>query len=81
MKTIVTNSTAAPATTDTYASAYAKLSAIAERLKGAGATADLDSLVRDLREARAAHDFCKNRLDAIRREVDAEVEAAGEVAQ
>ena len=81
MKTIVTNAAAAPASTETYASAYAKLTAIAEKLKGAGGNADLDSLVQDLREARAAHNFCKSRLDAIRREVDAEVDAAGEVAQ
>jgi len=37
--------------------------------------------VDDLRAARAAHSICKARLDAIRREVDAEVEAAGEVAK
>ena len=72
-----TTTTAAPATTESYAVAYAKLTAIAEKLKGAGAMTDLETLVRDLREARAAHTFCKSRLDAIRREVDAEVEAAG----
>ncbi len=81
MKTTITNSTMAPAATETYASAYAKLNSIAEKLKGAGAMADLETLVLDLREARAAHAFCKSRLDAIRREVDAEVEAAAEVTQ
>ena len=75
-----TTMTAGPASTETYATAYARLTAIAERLRGAGATSDLESLVRDLRDARAAHAFCKNRLDAIRREVDAEVEAAGATA-
>ncbi len=75
-----TTMTAAPAVTESYATAYARLTTIAEKLKGAGATADLDGLVRDLREARAAHAFCKARLDAIRHEVDAEVEAAGETA-
>ena len=80
MKTTVTLSDAAPAATETYAAAYARLTAIAERLKGAGATSDLESVVRDLRDARAAHAFCKNRLDAIRREVDAEVEAVGATA-
>ncbi len=75
-----TTMTAAPADTESYATAYARLTTIAEKLKGAGATADLDGLVRDLREARAAHTFCKARLDAIRREVDAEVEAVGQTA-
>ncbi len=75
-----TTTTAAPAATESYATAYVRLSAIAERLKGAGATADLDGLVRDLREARALHAVLRSRLDAIRREVDAEVEAAGEIA-
>ena len=80
MKTTLTTATAAPASTETYAAAYARLTAIAERLKGAGAT-DVDTLVQDLRAARMAYSTCKSRLDAIRREVDAEVEAAGEVAR
>ena len=80
MKTTATNTAAAPASTETYAAAYAKLAAIAEKLKGAGAT-DVDTLVQDLRAARTAYATCKSRLDAIRREVDAEVEAAGEVAR
>lgn len=71
----------APASTETYASAYTRLASIAEKLRSTGATANLDSIVDDLRAARAAQAICKARLDAIRREVDAEVEAAGEVAQ
>ncbi len=73
--------TNAPASTETYAAAYNRLAAIAEKLRGTGATANLDGIVDDLRAARAAHAICKSRLDAIRREVDAEVEAASEVAQ
>ncbi|WP_237479384.1 hypothetical protein [Lichenibacterium dinghuense] len=47
MKTTIAASTVkAPATTETYASAYARLTAIAEKLKGAGAAADLDGLGR-----------------------------------
>ena len=70
-----------PASTESYASAYSRLSAIAEKLKGAGATADLDEVVTLLREARAAHAICKSRLEIVRREVDAEVEAAGGLSQ
>ena len=73
--------TNAPANTESYAAAYARLAAIAEKLKGAGATANLDEIVDDLRAARAAHAVCKARLDVIRREVDAEVEAAGDTAK
>lgn len=71
--------TTANPTTETYAAAYATLSRIAEKLKAAGATAAVDDLVADLKDARTAYNTCKSRLDAIRREVDAEVEAAGEV--
>ena len=73
--------TSTPTSTETYAAAYAKLSQIAEKLKNTGATASVDSLVDDLRAARIAYRTCKIRLDAIRREVDTEVEAASEVAQ
>ena len=58
--------------TATYAEAYAKLSAIAERLKGAG-SADIDTLAREVREARAAHAVCRARLDAVRAEIEAEL--------
>ncbi len=70
--------TATPASTETYASAYARLSQIAERLKTAGTSANVDSIVEDLRAARIAYSICKARLDAIRREVDAEIETGGE---
>lgn len=68
-----------PATTETYASAYARLASIAEKLKAPGATANIDNIVEDLRNARLAYRVCKERLDLIRREVDLEIEAAGEV--
>ena len=64
--------------TETYAAAYARLSQIAENLKTAGSAASIDTIVENLRAARAAYATCKLRLDAIRREVDAEVEAADE---
>ena len=70
--------TPTPATTETYAAAYAKLAAIASKLSAAGATANVDDLVHDLRLARSAYATCKARLDAIRAEVDAELEAAGD---
>lgn len=72
MKTVI------PTGTETYAAAYARLSQIAEKLKTSGASANVDSIVEDLRAARLAYSICKSRLDAIRREVDAEVEAAGD---
>ena len=74
MKT-VTPTTTTPAATETYAAAYARLSAIAEKLRTAGATANVDDLVSDLHMARSAAAICRARLEAIRREVDAEVEA------
>ncbi len=70
--------TATPASTETYASAYARLSQIADRLKTAGTSANVDSIVEDLRAARLAYATCKSRLESIRREVEAEVEAADE---
>ena len=66
---------AVPAATDTYAASYAKLSAIAERLRSGGSATSVDTLVEDVRAARAAHDVCRARLDAVRREIDAEVAA------
>ena len=69
-----------PAATETYASAYARLSAIADKLRSGGQAAGVGEIVDQLRAARAAHATCKARLDAIRREVDAELEAAGDVA-
>ena len=62
--------------TASYAEAYAVLSGIAERLRATGATANIDRLAADLRAARAAHAVCRDRLAAIRREIDVEVAAA-----
>ena len=72
--------TNSPSSTESYAVAYARLASIAEKLKNAGTTANLDEIVDDLRTARQMHNLLKNRLDVIRREVDVEVEAAGETA-
>ena len=65
-----------PATT--YAAAYATLASIAERLKGAGTAAALDTLAEDVKAARQAYATCKCRLDAIRAEIDAEVGTGSE---
>ncbi len=78
MKTTAANPNPA---TETFASAYSKLATIAEKLRGAGATACVDDLVQLLAQDREHHAFCKARLDAIRREVDAEVETSEAVAQ
>ena len=69
--TTLVKTTAAPA--QSYAAAYAKLAAIADKLRAAGSAASVDSLVEDLREARSAYAICRARLDAIRSEVDAEM--------
>ena len=78
MKTTNTTPTSvqAPAATETYAAAYARLAGIAEKLRAAGTSAAVDDLVSCLQEARGAAAICRARLEAIRREVDAEVEAA-----
>ena len=78
MKTTAANPSPA---TETFASAYSKLATIAEKLRGAGATACVDDLVLLLREAREHHAFCAARLAAIRREVDAEVETGDAAAK
>lgn len=62
----------------TYAAAYAQLTAIAERLKGAGTASSIDTMADDVRAARAAYATCKARLDAIRAEIDAEIGTAHE---
>ena len=73
----VTRPAGPPAPTATYADAYARLARLAEKLKGNGvATASIDSLVDDVRAARAAHAQCRERLAAIRAEIDAEIAAA-----
>ena len=63
----------------TYAAAYAALSAIAEKLKGAGTAASIDTLAEDVRAARYNYELCRSRLAAIRAEIDAELstDAAG----
>lgn len=73
---LMVETSAAPASTDTYAASYAKLAAIAERLRAGGGATSVDTLVEDVRAARAAHDVCRARLAAVRREIDAEVAAA-----
>ena len=75
-KSVPVTSSGGPATTETYAASYAKLAAIAERLRAGGAAVSVDTLVEDVRAARAAHEVCRARLDAVRREIDAEVAAA-----
>ncbi len=71
IKTTTTTIATKPVTT--YAAAYAALAAIAERLKGAGTAASIDTLAEDVRAARAAYAACRTRLDAIRAEIDAEL--------
>lgn len=61
-----------------YAAAYAQLAAIAERLKGTGNAASIDTLAQDVAEARNLYASCKARLNAIRVEIDAELASDGE---
>ena len=76
-KTTTTTATAAkPAIS--YAAAYATLAAIADRLKGAGTAAGIDTLAEDVRAARLAYAACRGRLDAIRAEIDAELAAGAD---
>ena len=63
--------------TATYAEAYARLSAIADRLRGSGGAADVDTLAQDIREARAAHAVCRSRLEAVREQIEAELASYG----
>lgn len=77
---ITTTTTNSPGKTlTTYAAAYAQLSAVAERLKGAGTASSIDTLAEDVRAARQAYDVCRSRLEAIRAEIDAEVTASADV--
>lgn len=57
----------------TYAAAYARLAAIAERLRATGSAASIDTLIDDIRQARSLHAICGDRIDAVRREFEAEV--------
>jgi hypothetical protein len=56
---------------DSYAENYAMLKAIADRFR-AGGPADIDTLVESFRTAQGAYDACRDRLDAIRTELDQE---------
>ena len=69
MPTNTPASTALPATA-TFAEAYARLSAIATKLKGPGSATSIDSLVQDVRDAKEAYASCKARLEVIRTEVE-----------
>ena len=75
--TTKTMPTAAPKPAITYAAAYAALSAVAERLKGAGTASSIDTLADDVRSARYNYEVCRSRLAAIRAEIDAELPADG----
>ncbi len=56
-----------------YAENYAVLHQVAERLRNGGPE-DIDSLVADFRRAMQAYQVCHERLETIRREIDAEVD-------
>jgi exonuclease VII small subunit len=56
-----------------YAENYAILHEVADRLRNGGPD-DIDSLVFDFRRAMAAYKACHERLETIRREIDAEVD-------
>ena len=71
----ITTTTAALKPAITYAAAYAALSAVAEKLKGAGTAASIDTLAEDVRSARYNYEVCRSRLAAIRAEIDAELSA------
>ncbi len=67
----ITTTPAKPVTS--YAASYAALQAIAERLKGPGTAASIDSLASEVAEARKAFATCSDRLKAIRAEIDVEL--------
>jgi hypothetical protein len=56
-----------------YAENYAILQKTAERLRNGGPD-DIDTLAADFRRAMQAFKICQDRLDTIRREIDAEVD-------
>ena len=64
---------AAVASSRQYADNYRILHEVAERLRNGGPD-DVDGLVADFRRAMQAYKFCQGRLDAIRAEIDAEVD-------
>lgn len=63
----------AVASSRAYADNYRILHDVAERLRNGGPD-DVDGLVADFRKAMEAYRFCQERLDAIRAEIDAEVD-------
>ena len=65
--------TPAVASSRAYAENYRTLHDVAERLRSGGPD-DVDGLVADFRRAMTAYRFCQERLDAIRAEIDAEVD-------
>lgn len=65
--------TPAVASSGLYAANYQILSQVAERLRNGGPD-DVDGLVADFRHAMDAYRICQERLDAIRAEIDAEVD-------
>ncbi len=68
-----TRTTTAVASTRQYAEAYRVLLEVAERLRNGGPE-DVDTLVADFRRGMDAYHFCQERLDAIRAEIDQEVD-------
>ena len=67
MPSNTTASAAVPAT-ESYAAAYAKLSAIAAKLKTPASAASINELARDVWEAKQVFSVCSARLAAIRAE-------------
>ena len=65
--------TPAVASSRAYADSYRTLHEVAERLRNGGPE-DVDTLVTDFRLAMDAYRFCQERLDAIRSEIDAELD-------
>lgn len=63
----------AVASTRAYADNYTILAEVAERLRNGGPD-DVDGLVEDFRRAMTAYRICQDRLDAIRAEIDTEVD-------
>jgi hypothetical protein len=55
-----------------YTEAYAVLRTISDAFKQGG-PGDIDSLVDKFKQARSAYAFCRQRLDAIQVEIEAEI--------
>ena len=56
-----------------YATNYKKLAEIVERLKRGG-PGDIDGLAETFRSGVAAYEACKSRLDAIKTEINSEID-------